>query len=79
MMMTEREEEELSEAQAELDALFEKMTDGTEHPDGLGLLGFLMAHLTQSMQNDGDVPEDKIDSTVVTRLIDLFHCSARGG
>jgi hypothetical protein len=74
----EREEEELSEVQAELDALFERMTDGTEHCDDLGLLGFLMAYLTHSMQNDLDVPQDKIDSTVLTKLIDSFYCSARG-
>jgi hypothetical protein len=74
----EREEEELSEVQAELDASFERMTDGIEHLDDLGLLGFLIAYLTQSMQNDVDVPQDKTHSTVVTRLIDLCYCSARG-
>jgi hypothetical protein len=74
----EREEEELSEAQAELDALFQRMTDGTEPTEDLGLLSFLMAYLTPSMQNDVDVSQDKIDSTIVTRLIDLFYCSARG-
>jgi hypothetical protein len=74
----ERREEELSEAQADLHALFERMTDGTEHPDDLGLLSFLVTCLTQSIQNGVDAPHDKIDSTVVTRMIDLFYCSARG-
>jgi hypothetical protein len=74
----EREEEELTEAQAELDALFERTTNGTEHPDDLELLGFLIASLMHSMENDVGAPQDKIDSRVVTRLIDLFYCSARG-
>jgi hypothetical protein len=29
------------------------------------------------MENDVDIPQDKIDSTVVRRVINSFYCSAR--
>jgi hypothetical protein len=74
----EREEEELSEGQPEIGVLFNRMTDCTEDPDDLGLRDFLITDLTQSMENDGDVRLDKINSAVARRLIDLFYRSAGG-
>jgi hypothetical protein len=74
----ETEEEESSEGATESDALLERITDGRGHTDDSGLLSFLIAYLTRSMANDIDIPQDKIDSTIIWALIDSFCCFPRG-
>jgi hypothetical protein len=74
----ETEEEESSEGATEFTALLERITDGRGDADESRLLSFLIASLTCSMGNDLDIPQDKIDSTVIRAFIDSFYCSPKG-